>query len=194
MLGERGQVLAQAGDLLAELGGEQALPKMAALFDATTRLSLHMGVNLPRGLLYLPGSDYDLFLTNVGQNVGLLVLTRSKVWDETRVGGLLKITRQAARDLLEMLATWGVQLAESPAATPPAVQEEPPPDVPEEELASVLPELDAIFGKVDSSQLKTEEVDAFWDALTAGPPEDLARSDSLSFDQAQQLGLAPDGN
>ncbi len=192
LVDERGQVIVRAGDPPAGLENDGLLPQLGAAVGATTRISLQIGVSLPRGLLYLPGETQDFFLTHVGQNVGLLIVTNNGVWEEKRLGELLTHTRQAARDLLETLATWGVDLAEAPTQAPPPP--EAVPQVGEEELAVVLPELDAIFGKIDAGQLKSEDVNAFWDSLASETQSEIASADAITFDQARQLGLAPDEN
>jgi hypothetical protein len=59
-------------------------------------------------------------------------------------------------------------------------------------IAEILPELDAIFNLETKEQLKTQDVDAFWDTLSTGEAEELQRADAISYEQAQKLGLAPE--
>jgi hypothetical protein len=68
-----------------------------------------------------------------------------------------------------------------------------PPIVEEEEVdAEPIPELDDIFTKASEAKLKEEEVDAFWDSLVAESSGEVSRADVISYDQARQLGLAPE--
>ena len=54
--------------------------------------------------------------------------------------------------------------------------------------AEVLAGVDALFGKAAAA--KPKDADAFWD--TVAEESDLgAGSDSLTYEQARQLGLAP---
>jgi CheY-like chemotaxis protein len=188
-----GTIIAQAGELPAELGGEATLSMLGEMMQDATRLSLLMGVNLPRGLLYFPGSGHDLYLTHVGQNVGLLLAIDSQARDEGRLSDIMGKARLAARDLLEMLVDWGVPVAET-SDTPPAPPAEESVLVVDDALDEVLPELDAIFAQAKTGAVKSSDADAFWNSITGDDSAQTNRSDALSYDQARQLGLAPDGN
>ena len=53
-------------------------------------------------------------------------------------------------------------------------------------------ELEALLGSPDKAKLKSEEVNAFWDAAEKGEAASrLVLPDKLSYEQARQLGLAP---
>lgn len=193
LIDERGQVLAQAGDLPVELSGETTMIQTAAIVGNVTRLSMTLGANLPRGLVYVPASTGDFYFTHIGQNISLTLVTASDSWPENRLGDLLRITRLAARDLLELLAGWGVKVTEEPVmpASPPLDDREP---AIEGELEALLPELDAIFQQAESSKLKPQDADAFWESALSDSSEESLRTDGLTYDQARRLGLAPDDN
>lgn len=193
LIDERGQILAQAGDLPLELSGETTLMQTAAIVGNITRLSMSLGSNLPRGLVYVPASSGDFYFTHVGQNISLTLVTVSDSWPENRLGDLLRITRLAARDLLELLAGWGVQVAEEPVmpSSPPSEESEP---AIEAELETVLPELDAIFQQAESNKGKSQDADAFWESALSDSSSESLRTDGLTYDQARRLGLAPDDN
>ncbi|MFM8321029.1 MAG: response regulator [Chloroflexota bacterium] len=200
LIDDRGEVIAQAGVLPVMLPVEVVLPQLGTITSVATRLSLQLGARLPRDWMVFPGDENDLFVTHIGQNVGLVLVTANGVWEGARIGELMQQVRQGARDLLEMLADWGVPLGETPipssaggpqpAPSQPAAAPEP---VAAEELDALLPDLDAIFGGAHGETLKTLDADAFWEsAVAADPGEKTLRADALSYDQARQLGLAPD--
>ena len=53
-------------------------------------------------------------------------------------------------------------------------------------------EVDALLAQADRSKLKTEEVEAFWDSLASQSSSEISRADAISYEQARQLGLAPE--
>ena len=77
-------------------------------------------------------------------------------------------------------------LAEAPAAPQP---EEPAAAAPEDEAA--LADLATLLQK-PTLTLKREEVNAFWETASGAKSAASAAADALSYDQAAQLGLAPD--
>ena len=191
LVDERGQILAQAGEPPLELADEAALQQAAAISASITRLSLSLGANLPRGLVYLPATSVDLYITHVGQNILLLLALKSNSWPENRLGDLLRIARLGARDLLELLAGWGVQVTEEPIL-PPDLPAGGDTSVVEDEVETVLPELDAIFQQVEGGKLETRDADAFWESAVVDMPAETQRTDGLTYDEAKRLGLAPD--
>jgi hypothetical protein len=52
------------------------------------------------------------------------------------------------------------------------------------------PILDAIFQ--NASIDKSQDLDAFWDALANDASEEVSNADAITYEQALQLGLAPD--
>ena len=54
------------------------------------------------------------------------------------------------------------------------------------------PILDAIFENAHTYQKGPQEVDAFWDSLADDAPASVSNADVLTYEQAMQLGLAPE--
>jgi len=64
----------------------------------------------------------------------------------------------------------------------------------EEEAGEIedVPEIEDIFRKVSEEKLKPEEVNAFWDTVVEqSTPNGMTSADTITYDQARQLGLAP---
>jgi CheY-like chemotaxis protein len=54
-------------------------------------------------------------------------------------------------------------------------------------------DLEALLGSLDKAKLKSEEINAFWDEAEKGEAASrLVLPDKLSYEQARQLGLAPE--
>ncbi len=189
----RGEIIAQAGELPLQMAAVPPLQMLGGMLENATRFSLLMGVNLPRGLMFFPGSDQDLYLTHVGQNVGLLMALNSEARQEEHLCRVMREARLAAFDLLEMLVDWGVQVTTTPAS-PYLLPEQETTLAEEAGLAEVLPELDAIFDAQTTNAAQSLDADAFWDDLAQHPELTGTSSDALTYEQARQLGLAPDGN
>jgi hypothetical protein len=55
-----------------------------------------------------------------------------------------------------------------------------------------MPEIDAIFGLAPQQPVATMELDAFWDSIAEqSESENLLDANTISFEQALKLGLAP---
>jgi DNA-binding response OmpR family regulator len=88
----------------------------------------------------------------------------------------------------------------APVPTPTVqaeVQEVPKKEAPKKETPKEeppkLPDLEAIFGSAENSKLNPAEVENFWDKASNDEASNrLAMPDKLSYDQARQMGLAPE--
>jgi hypothetical protein len=93
----------------------------------------------------------------------------------------------ALRDLHGILEASGAEALPAPRQEPPA---EPVEVIPEVVDPSVLAEVDALFGKAASA---TTGANDFWDtAIEQAELDGVSNADALSYEQARQLGLAPE--
>jgi hypothetical protein len=62
------------------------------------------------------------------------------------------------------------------------------------DISEVLPEIDALFDQADQADHQLQDVDDFWETMVTevDVQEQIGSSDSITYDQAQQLGLAPE--
>jgi CheY-like chemotaxis protein len=189
LLGEQGQVLVRAGELPDSELETSLMPTLMSAFTAGVHISHFLGQHVPDHLFSFRGENYDLFIAPVGEAYCLAVTTKPTLAQE--LGKIAKEVQGSAKAVLLSLAKLGVSTqsrgpqpvesaAEQPAAAPPPPDETGPPD---EELESLLAE---------ATNMKKQDADAFWDSLSKDEVKpELSSGDSLSYDQAVQLGLAP---
>ena len=152
-----------------------------------------MGSRISRDIVYFKGEVYDLFMAQVGQSMALLFVVNNTGWGEERTAALFRTVPGAVQDFLNILTTMGVT---EPAAPPvqPVTEKPVEVEVKREDVLEILPELDAIFSQAAKPEFQTTDVDAFWDSLAGNEQTDgMSSADAISYEQALQLGLAPDG-
>jgi CheY-like chemotaxis protein len=186
LLDDTGKTVASAGNLPEEAVRANLTDKILPLFSAGLRVSRLIGNPLPENLLCFKGKDFDLFFSHVGEAYALLTIT--KHIDEAnghRIGEIAAKTGATAGEILKILSKLGVSLT-----APEMMEEARPAESPEVEGdVSTDPELDGIL---DTADFKKEDVDAFWEAMAEKKVnEQVYGGDSLSYDQAHQLGLTP---
>jgi len=189
LLENQGKILARAGDLPDDTMELSLLPSLMSSFSASGKVSRFLGSDTPNTLSYFAGSKFDLFLAHVGEAYALLLVTNPISVDD-KVSVIIREVYSTVKDLYDILHNIGVPLKSEDQ--PPQVVEEPEDEMIEEDEEEA-PILDALFQSVESKVLKTEDVNAFWSSLVEGEPvNDVQSADALTYDQAVQLGLAPD--
>ncbi len=216
LVDQDGYITARAGDIAA-LDLENILGDIEVAFNAGLRVSQQLGFGASSNIQFFDGSDYGMYLVNVGQFFMLVIIYDSER-SAKQIGQVMLYGRRGADDLLNMMAEIGIDHPQivmpsaeaeaaiaSPISVPPEAEEvlgtgplitppEPAPRVavaPEPEPVSediIDLDLDALLGDVDSG---AKDADSFWDdAVTED--EDEVDANSLSFEQAMKLGLFPD--
>lgn len=189
LLSERGDILAQAGALPPELEGEDLIQATLAGLNSLERVSLMLGVIPPNGVSIVNGEKFDLAFRHVGQSIGLLLVASGGALSSKKAGDLTGGMKSAAGDILGILSDIGVPVepVESEALARPEAEPE------EAEAQTPSEDVEMIFRQ--AKKAKAIDADAFWDSAveTEGMDENL-RSDTISYDQARQLGIAPEGD
>jgi CheY-like chemotaxis protein len=189
LLENQGKILARAGDLPDDTIETSLFPSLMASFSASGKVGRFLGSDPPNTLSYFAGSNYDLFLAHVGETYALLIVTNPISADD-KVSVIIREVYSSVKDLFDILHNIGVPLKSEDQ--PPPLPVEPEDEIIEEDDEEA-PILDALFDSADSKVPKTEDVDAFWSSLVENKPVDEVQSaDALTYDQAVQLGLAPD--
>jgi len=186
LISDRGQVLAQAGELPPDAGQDSLISSLMATYSAALKVSYALEARSPQNWLYFNGQHYDFILLHVSASLGLLLGVQSLVNDDSRLSQCLSVLQQAVQDVQAILKGIGL-----PEQEPELVPEAAAPE-PEEENPEALQALDALLAQADRSKLKTEEVEAFWDSLASQSSSEISRADAISYEQARQLGLAPE--
>jgi YesN/AraC family two-component response regulator len=191
LLDERSRVVAQAGELPDQNGAEERLfPILMAGFSTGMKVSNYLGSNRPEILSYFGGTKYALFFAPVSTAHALLVAINAVQMDE-QISHIMQSVYNALYDLQNILENMGVTIRSDEAMSP---EDEVPP-IPDEEEAfeedeEHAPILDAIFENTSASA--NQDLDAFWDALADEAAEEVTSADVLTYEQALQLGLAPE--
>ena len=187
LLSERGEILAQAGALPPDLAGEDLIQTTMAALNSLERMSLMLGAASPNGVSIINGEKFDLAFRHVGQSIGLLLVAKSGVLSSKKSGDLFGGMKSAAGDILGILSDIGVPV-EPVESEKPAQPEAEPEDA---EAHAPSGDLESIFNQVNKA--KPVDADAFWDSAveTEGMDQGL-RSDTISYEQARQLGIAPE--
>lgn len=183
LLNDNGEIVSQTG----ALPNEGWIPTIMPVFSAANKVDHLLGAKAS-DLLFFSGKEYDLCLAHVGATLAILVVLPAAPDAVERVGKLMSHLGPAVQDMLSILGNMGVQVGMTPPE-PPAAPAPPPEE--EIDISAVLPELDAIFGKASQGEKKAVSADDFWASLTSAE-ESVERSDAISYEQARQLGLAPD--
>ena len=190
LLDERGEVMAQAGSLPEEAGSESMLSAFITTSSAAIKVSQLLGETNSQDLIYFSGKTLDFFLTNVSESMALLLVADSAQWDGGILADWLAEIRPVVMKLRNLLVNLGVSMGDGDGEEPiEIVEDEGEPVI---DLSEVLPELDAVFEQMDGG-IKPEEVDEFWDVVVTekDQADQMPRTDAISYEQAQQLGLAP---
>jgi CheY-like chemotaxis protein len=195
LLDEQAQIQAQAGELPTGLAVDDLLAALLPVLGASSRVTPLLGQSVPETLFYLGGANYNLWLAHVGQSQSLLIATRK----QTTVKSLPEISLAvlpAAKEIAALLTEQKEPTAlaadeelfatplEMPAAEAPVVEETP---ASAEDLAA----LDALFGGAKPA-LQTTDLDSFWDTAAEQSGSAVLNADTITFEQAQKLGLTPD--
>ncbi|GAP08909.1 response regulator containing CheY-like receiver, AAA-type ATPase, and DNA-binding domains [Bellilinea caldifistulae] len=191
---DRGRVVAQAGEV-GEVDFEQhwAPPIMAAL-SALVKANRLVRSGLPQAALALRGEPRSLILAPVG-GYGL-VIVQEQDGSGLRTALAFEAVLQAQSELAAILRAMQVDFypmsdaaagtsSPSPAATP-AVEE-----VISSEEPLPLEELEVQLQRTAAS-LDPNEVDSFWESAAEQQVLEATNPDALSYEQARQLGLAPE--
>ncbi|RME06190.1 MAG: response regulator [Anaerolineae bacterium] len=186
LLNEHGRVLARAGDL-PDASVESALfPALMAAFSAARRVAHLLQQSPPNDLMYFNGPKYGIFLAHVGE-VYALVVAVNPYRDREQLHQHMSLLYSRLDGLVSILRQLGVPLIASEHA---ADQDETTETLDEEEVESE-PELEALLEQ--GASVDVDDVDAFWDtAATQINTEGVGGADALTYEQAVQLGLAPE--
>jgi CheY-like chemotaxis protein len=189
LLDPKGDISARAGDL-PNIDLEIALlSKIIDAVKAGARVAEVLGLKDPESLLYISGAQYGLFAVHVGLSNVVLAIVPNTTKVDTGVTGRLLIS--AVKDIQSALAkkeTAPLKLVETERVIETVQAIEKLENLPPLEM----PEIDAIFGQLSQQPVIATDLDAFWDSLAEqSEKENLADANTISFEQALKLGLAP---
>jgi hypothetical protein len=163
------------------------MPTLMSAFTAGVKISHFLGQQLPDNLLSFRGENYDLFLAPIGEAYCLLVATKPTLINNTsKIAKAIQATSKAVVMSLDNLGISTRSRGTGSLKGAPAPKEKAKgKDAPAKSDA----ELEDLLK--DAKEVKQTDADAFWESLATEVKPDLGSGDSLSYDQAVQLGLAP---
>ncbi len=195
LLDADGRVLVQAGDLPDAIQQTSLISRLMAAFSASEQISAFLKQSKPQDLLAFGGQKYDLFFSHVGKRYALLLIVNRGPSETVelyfaRIGGRMQAAVGHLEHILRELgvAVHGEETEEAEAAEATA-------DVLGGSLEPVVEELldEELSSLLESASVGVDP-DSFWESLAAEQVAldgELLGADVITYDQAQQLGLAP---
>jgi DNA-binding response OmpR family regulator len=187
LVNEIGQIVEVAGNPSPITSSSVLLPALMEAFRASQRVSEALGKGANECLLYFTDARQRIYLAPIDpSNLLLVVTTGSKEPD--KIGLVDQAIHLAVHDLCNIFERMSEESLQPAAAE--IEQVELPVDivVDPETLAGVA----GIFSHVPNSG-SLEEADGFWEALGENGELEGGRDKGvLSYDQARDMGLAPD--
>jgi CheY-like chemotaxis protein len=186
MLDENGQVIVRAGDLPdADLESSLIL-SVEDILHASIKVTSLLGMKVPESLSCFSGLVYNFYVAHVGHSHALLVTIPAATQIELGVIG--RVLASAVKELQNSLAVSEEKPLFEEDKAFEAVQAVDEIDI----SAESVPEIDAIFSQATQQPLETQDLDAFWDStIEQGGVNGVLDANTLTFEQARKLGLAP---
>jgi CheY-like chemotaxis protein len=185
LLSDRGRVLARAGDLKDNSMEASLLSALMAIYSAGLKASRYIHQNELDNYHVFKGGDQDLLLIPVNAAYALLLagkgLANSKKVLES-VAAMFAVRHEVERSLKHM----GVA---------PIVEDDED-EVPAEKDSTSQPSesdqgMETLLKK--KKKIPTDELRAYWDEAAEKQSSVPTNPDVITYDQARQLGLTPDG-
>lgn len=187
LLDEDGHILAQAGEAEKAKPLMSQIPVVLEALGASARLSQAMGENIPDDLVCCAGLGVELFAAHLGKLNALLYIFDTGVLGYTRA----RSVRLVSESVLEM--TGFMPMFGGSQRSMLAKKEEPTDPRPKKEAETNV-DLDEVFQQASKNSLDPQDVDGFWETAVDQPDSDSgAGPDSISYDQAKDMGLVQDG-
>jgi DNA-binding response OmpR family regulator len=179
LLNDAGRILARAGDLPDSDNEISLLSSLLSIYSAGQKVARLIGQKIASNWYVFAGDQYDLIFAPVGLTHAMLVIGEGLADEEQVLITVEKIS--AVRKEIE--PALGDIAPGTPAKREPLT-------TPLEAVDQGMREMAPLF-KEARKKLKPDDVNAFWDKA-ADKHKAPTEPDMLSYDQAKQLGLAPE--
>lgn len=176
----RAEIVAHSGEV-ADLELDGILGPIMTAHRASLSVNQALGTGVPANFHHLDGADHDVYLTNIGEHHALLIVHRGR--QETgQLGSVMHFGRRTAEFLL-------LHLEEEPSAEG------------EMEKGHSGTQWEEVVAEDEKKDLKPEELEAaaqdvdeggaedFWEKASERSMKPEADEGSLTYEQAQELGL-----
>jgi CheY-like chemotaxis protein len=184
LVNDAGQVLEEAGSAVDISTGSALLSALMHTFRTSLQVSQAMAKGNGESLQYFAAPRQCIYVAPVGMTHALFVVTAG-YFGPDKLGMIYHTIHLAVHDLQIILANEAAkqkELENLPAELPTEIT------VDQDTLAGV----EDIFSQASKTGGK-QEVDGFWENLgEKGAEHSIHGKDILTYDQARELGLAPD--
>lgn len=193
LLNDRGHIKAQAGELPDPNIEVSLTASLMAIYGAGQKVSSLLRHEMASSLhvFHTPGSDSDVLFAPVGPLHAVLIAGKN-IGAEERLKAANIALAAARTELDKVLAQMGVtgqlspRVVEAIEAQQAAQKNEHAPETPEEE--EIPADFDDLLAQAKGKP--TLDADSFWESA-AEKGTTFTLSDTLSYDEARKLGLAP---
>ena len=189
LLNDRGLVVARAGDLRDSSLEVSLVSALNAIFSAGLKVARSNRQDKLNQYFIFNGGDNDLILVPVDPMYALLLagvgIANPATVMET-VGAMLAVRDEVGRSLRSMgvtaeLKEAGAQAAQKKRGKTGELRSPPP-----------APEIEALLKQAETTKVKAEEMDAFWDQAAQQHANKTTNPDVIPYEEARRLGLTPD--
>jgi len=187
LVNEAGQVVEVAGNPSQITSGSVLLPAFMEAFRANQKVSDALGKGSFESLLYFTDAKQRIYLAPVDSSNALLMVTVG-YFEPDKLGLLDRAIHLAVHDLRDILERMREEESLKPVVDIVEQTELP---------AEIIVDPETLAGVADMfSQAPKdggkEEADGFWETLEEnGQLDGISNKDVLSYDQARDMGLAP---
>jgi CheY-like chemotaxis protein len=188
LVNDSGQVLIRAGGLQDTDFEATVIPSLMSSFSAGLKVSHFLGQSQQRNIYFYHGEKYDLVMSSISASYALVVATHGLITGDNTSSLHMNIS-SAQNDIGVQLEKMGVSLAPEAENASPIY----PTAVPQEtevEPVELDNQLESLL--TEKSSRDNANADLFWDPDQEDIGSGTISSDSLSYEQALQLGLVPE--
>jgi DNA-binding response OmpR family regulator len=187
LVNDTGQVMEVAGNPSQITSGSALLSSLMHAFRASLQVSQAMGRTTGASLQYFASQRQCLYVVPVGQSHALIVIT-SGLFEPDKLGTIDRYFQLAVRDLQDILAIIAVEEQARQARLERQQAELPAQVTVDQETRK---HVDDMFTQ-SANTVEKERAESYWEALGDNETQDGAHgAEGLSYDQARDMGLAP---
>jgi CheY-like chemotaxis protein len=182
LLNDDGYIMARAGDLPDKSSEMALVSSLLAIHSAGQKVSRVLSQKVASNWHVFSGGEYDLIFAPVGEVHAMLVIGK-KLAEENAVLKSVNTFSASCKTIEQIIG--------KPTGTVKGIKAaQEPPTTSLEMVEKTAREMEPLF-KDAKKKIKPGEADAFW-TKAADKQKSPTKPDMLSYDQARQLGLAPE--
>lgn len=190
LLDNSGSILVCSGNFPEEIDDGLLMRPVVDSFCDGMKIAKSLRAGSPFTLQFFNGPKHDLFLAQVGQVNALLVIMDTINLNH-ELGRIVHTLNEGVDDLRQILMRLGIDKLQSNDRAEEVSENEA--FIDEAELMAEAPRIEALLQQSKSNLPKTEELNAFWHSIVEEETtNEISKADMLTYEQAIQLGLAPE--